>query len=120
MHDFFRLLFLVSTLALSSCEKSFTKDALIGEWFYENITEENVTVMDIGAGDFFRLHNNDSFEYSLHLAEKYGKGTWEFTPPHSLILHYLSPDTIRTFTLQIVGSKKLVFEENNRVFSFYR
>jgi hypothetical protein len=121
MHRLKPTLFILLILQMWSCKQSTTQDALLGKWTYEQITQEGVSIMDLDRNDYFILTEDDSFSYALHQADRYGKGTWKFVKPQELHLHYTEPiDTVRVFTLKIAGAKKLVFEENKTLFSFYK
>ena len=110
-----------------SCTNVSPESTIIGTWNYEAVTLNNKEFIPVDPTDVFILDSNYNFNYSLRLANKSERGTWEILKPDTLVLYYSNPDTTRDvklktryFKINILTQHRLEFQEHDVLFQFDR
>jgi hypothetical protein len=106
-------------IVFSSCQYKSERDMILGNWKNHSIIRNDSTAIEISDNDFLHLDTDSSFHYSISSINKYMNGHWGYDE-HTLHLHYLKPDTIRHFEIDVLTKYNLQFHEGDMTFKYTR
>lgn len=108
---------MLAFISLNACDTRSAEELLQGKWSYKDIRKEGKSIYSASDIDFLEF-NNDSFRYFIMSMNKNKQGTWSKVDGNLLELHYIQPDTVRTFEIRILSAEKLLLTENEVDFEF--
>ncbi len=113
------LLFMMVSLLIGACQHISEKQLLTGRWQYIKVLNNDTAMFPIEDTDYIEFKSDSTFHYEIASVRKDNSGTWQYID-HCIRLKYNDPDTVRTFSVEIISKRDLIFEEGTKQFVLKR